>query len=351
MFGARAAEAMKGPTMRPSLAAEAGEPFHGSGSHRRRSHGARRRPTCAMLMWRDAGLVRSTDGLAPLVDQLVGVACRRVAGPLGGTRRSRAAPRRQPRDRRTAHRARRAQARGEPRRPLPRGFPAARRYTLAKTDRRQVRLTGLRPLPDLQTHDHYRHSRSPNRDHAPVPGLRPLVHRRRPPRRAGRLLAGQGLHGDPSVRLRHLGADAAGARPPLQGDRPRQRVLPAVHSRKPADEGERARRGLRAAGRVGDAGRQRGARGAARHPSDLRDDHRHDVREVGAVVARPADPDQPVGERRPLGEGHAAVPAHDRVPLAGRAHRARDGGRGRGRDAARCSPSTRTSPRPSWRCR
>ena len=69
-------------------------------------------------------------------------------------------------------------------------------------------------------------------------------------------------------------------------------------------------------------------------PSDLRDDHRHDVRQVGAVVARPADPDQPVGQRGALGEGHAAVPAHHRVPVAGRAHRARDGRRGRGRDAA-----------------
>ena len=124
-----------------------------------------------------------------------------------------------------------------------------------------------------------------------------------------------------------------GARPPLQGDRPRERLLPAVHPREPADEGGRARRRLRAAGRVGDAGRQRGARGAARRPADVRDDHRHDVRQVDPVVARPADPDQPVGERRALGEGDAAVPAHDRVPLAGRAHGARDGRGGRGRDA------------------
>ena len=92
-----------------------------------------------------------------------------------------------------------------------------------------------------------------HRDHAPVRGLLALVPRRRPPRRAGRLLAGQGLHGHPAVRLRHLGADPAGARPPLQGDRPRQRVLPAVHPREPADDGGRARRGLRAAGRVGHA--------------------------------------------------------------------------------------------------
>ena len=40
-----------------------------------------------------------------------------------------------------------------------------------------------------------------------------MVSRRRPPRRAGRLHRGQGLHGDPAVRLRDLGADPAGARP------------------------------------------------------------------------------------------------------------------------------------------
>ena len=78
------------------------------------------------------------------------------------------------------------------------------------------------------------------------------------------------------------------------------------------------------AGRVRDARRRRRARREARRPADLRGDHRHDVREVDAVVARSADPDQPVGERRALGEGDAAVPAHHRVPLAGRAHRARD---------------------------
>ena len=83
--------------------------------------------------------------------------------------------------------------------------------------------------------------------------------------------------------------------------------------------------------RVGHPGRQRGARGAPRDPPDLRGHHRHDVRQVGAVLARPADPHQPVGQRGALGEGDAAVPAHDRVPLAGRPHRPRDGRRGRRR--------------------
>ena len=43
-----------------------------------------------------------------------------------------------------------------------------------------------------------------------------MVPRRRPARGAGRLLAGQGLHGDPPVRLRDLGADSAGARPRIK---------------------------------------------------------------------------------------------------------------------------------------
>ena len=89
----------------------------------------------------------------------------------------------------------------------------------------------------------------------------------------------------------------------------------------------------------------------ARDPPDVRSDHRHDVREVDQVVARSARPHQPVGQRRPLGEGDAAVPAHDRVPLAGRAHRARDRGGGAGRDDEDPRRSTRSSPRPSWRCR
>ena len=160
-----------------------------------------------------------------------------------------------------------------------------------------------------------------------------MVSGRRPARRAGRLLARQGLHGHPSVRLRHLGADPADARHAHQSDRARQRVFPAVHPREPADQGSRARRRLRAAGGVRDARRRRGARREAGRAPDLGSHHRDDVREVDPVVARPAAAHESVGERRPLGEGDASVSAHDRVPLAGRAHRARNGGRGRSRDA------------------
>ena len=75
-----------------------------------------------------------------------------------------------------------------------------------------------------------------------------------------------------------------------------------------------------------------------------------DVREVGELLARPADPDQPVGERGALGEGDAAVPAHHRVPLAGRPHAPRDRGRGRGRDPQDAAASIAASPRRRSRC-
>ena len=83
---------------------------------------------------------------------------------------------------------------------------------------------------------------------------------------------------------------------------------------------------------AGQAGR------TADRASHERDDHRGHVRPVGPVLSRPADPDQPVGERRALGDAHAAVPADDRVPLAGRPHRPRHrsrGPRGNGQDAGR----------------
>jgi L-aspartate oxidase len=66
VFGARAAEAMKGPTAKATLTAEAGEPF-------RPFDASSTIPSASDVrdvMWRDAGLVRSGLGLAPLVDQL-----------------------------------------------------------------------------------------------------------------------------------------------------------------------------------------------------------------------------------------------------------------------------------------
>ena len=70
------------------------------------------------------------------------------------------------------------------------------------------------------------------------------------------------------------------------------------------------------------------ARGAARRPAHLRDDRLRDVRQVDPELARPAHPDQPVGQRRAVGAAHAALPPDHRVPLAGGAHRPRHRGGG-----------------------
>ena len=66
VFGARAADAMKGATVQASLQAEAAEPF--------RQREAEGTVPAAVdlrdLMWRHAGLMRSKDGLQPVVEQL-----------------------------------------------------------------------------------------------------------------------------------------------------------------------------------------------------------------------------------------------------------------------------------------
>jgi L-aspartate oxidase len=81
VFGARAAEAMKGPAARASLSADAGEPL-------RQLDLTSAVPSASDVrdvMWRDAGLVRSRLGLAPLVDRLlawnVAVSKARVTAP------------------------------------------------------------------------------------------------------------------------------------------------------------------------------------------------------------------------------------------------------------------------------
>ena len=112
--------------------------------------------------------------------------------------------------------------------------------------------------------------------HAPVGGLPRLVQRRRPEGRAGRLLPGARLHDHPALRVRHLGVDARRAGPPHQGDRPQQRLLPALRAPLAPGEGGRARRGLQPAGGVGHPRRRRGADRVARHPPDQRGHHRRD---------------------------------------------------------------------------
>ena len=94
---------------------------------------------------------------------------------------------------------------------------------------------------------------------------------------------------------------------PHQGDRARERVLPAVHPGVLPQARGRARRGLlaRAGGRH--PRRRQGARGAARRAADLRDGHRRDDGQVDLELApRPAAAAQPVGERRALGAAAAA---------------------------------------------
>src|SRR5207247_138008 len=75
-----------------------------------------------------------------------------------------------------------------------------------------------------------------------------------------------------------------------------------------ASQGSRARRRLRAAGRLRHARRRRGARRTARRAADLGSHHRHDVRQMGAILARPANPHQPEGERGALGKSDEALP-------------------------------------------
>jgi L-aspartate oxidase len=68
VFGARAADAMKGTTAQAVLSAEPGEPF-------RQPDGGATVPSASDVrdvMWRHAGLVRSEDDLSPLVQQLSG---------------------------------------------------------------------------------------------------------------------------------------------------------------------------------------------------------------------------------------------------------------------------------------
>ena len=96
------------------------------------------------------------------------------------------------------------------------------------------------------------------------------------------------LHGDQAVGLRDLGEHPARARRHVQGDRARERVLPAVHPAVLPREGSRARRGLREGVRGRHAPPPRGwARTASSCPTGeleeplvvrptSRDDHRRD---------------------------------------------------------------------------
>ena len=83
VFGARAAEAMRGPVVPAVLAATTGEPIPDEPA----SHEAAPQPFAVRdLMWRDAGLVRNADGLRSAVPQLAAwraaAAAHRAATPV-----------------------------------------------------------------------------------------------------------------------------------------------------------------------------------------------------------------------------------------------------------------------------
>ena len=159
-------------------------------------------------------------------------------------------------------------------------------------------------------------------------GLLAVVPRRRPPRRARRLLAGQGLHGHSAVRLRDLGADPAGVRSPNSSATGHVNAyfplfIPESLLNKEAEHVEGFAPQVAYVTHGG--GEELEERLVVRPTSEAI---------IGTMYAKwiqswrdLPDPDQPVGECRPLGEGDAPVPAHDRVSVAGRPHRARDGRR------------------------
>ena len=107
------------------------------------------------------------------------------------------------------------------------------------------------------------------RAHPPGRGLPPLVPGRRRQGGAGRQRPGAGHDGHPPVRLRHLGADAGRGRPPHQGRRRRERLLPAVHPRELPEARGRARRGLQPRAGRRHPRRRQGARGAGRRAAHL----------------------------------------------------------------------------------
>ena len=188
--------------------------------------------------------------------------------------------------------------------------------------------------------------------HSAGGGLPPLVPGRRGEGRAGRARSGPRFAGDPSGRVRHLGAHGGRDGRPDQGGRGGERVVPAADPGVvPAPRGP-ARGGLRARARGGHHRRRQAARRAGGDPADQRDGHRRVHGQVGAVLPGPAAAAQPVVQRAALGDAHPAVPAQRRVPLAGGSHRARHRGGGprlRPQDPARGVPGLHG--RRCWRCR
>ena len=149
-----------------------------------------------------------------------------------------------------------------------------------------------------------------------------MVSAGRPCGRAGRTKRCAWVHGHSPVGLRDLGEHATSARRNVSRDRTSQRLFSAFHSAKLFRQGSGARRRLRQGMRGGHA-HALGSRWhgkiktgqcferAPRSATNLRDNHRRELREVGAIVSRSADLDQSVGERGAVGNAAALVSADD----------------------------------------
>ena len=132
------------------------------------------------------------------------------------------------------------------------------------------------------------------------------------------------LHGDQAPGLRHLGADAARPRPPLQGRPATSTRTSRCSSRrafleKEAEHVEGFAKEMRGRHAPPPRGRPRTAAWSSPtreldEPLVIRPTSEtiigEHVRQVDPVLPRPAAADQPVGQRRPLGDAHAPVPAH-----------------------------------------
>ena len=198
---------------------------------------------------------------------------------------------------------------------------------------------------------HHERLRHVERDHPPGGRLFTLVRRRHRPGPVGRERPGEGMHGHPPQRLRHLGEDAADPGPDVQGHRPRQRVLPALHPRELHEARGRARGGVRPGVRGGDSRRRQEARGAALRASHLGDDHLGHVPQVDHVLPRSAHPDQSVGQRGALGDAHAGSSCARPSSFGRRGTPPTPPRRRPTRRRCGCWTCTPPSPRSAWRCR
>ena len=125
------------------------------------------------------------------------------------------------------------------------------------------------------------------------------------------------------------------ARPAVQGDRPRERLLSALHPDElPEKEAEHVEGFAKECAVVTHHRLEAGPDGKLMPDGELEEPLivrptsetiiGEMYREMGGELPRPAAADQPMGQRRALGDAHAAVPAHHRVPLAGGPYGARD---------------------------